>query len=155
VVGLEPSGTATLRSDLTGVLPDNRDAHAVADQVKTVAELLTTIGWEPPELDRKRLGQRHCHQYSIMGFETDRKLLERLGCDVEISAGWCGLAGNFGMEQGHYDVSVKIAEDGILQKIADSPDREVLADGFSCQTQITDLDGSSSRHLVQLIADGL
>ena len=154
-VGLEPSCTATLRSDLTELLPDNRDAYAVADQVKTVAELLTTIDWEPPELDRKLLVQPHCHQYSIMGFETDRKLLEKLGCDVEISAGCCGLAGNFGMEKGHYDVSVKIAEDGILQKIADSPDREVLADGFSCQTQITDLDGSSSRHLVQLIADGL
>src|SRR5699024_4972 len=106
----------TLRSDLTELLAHNRDARAVADQVKTVAELLTTIDWEPPQINRKLLVQPHCHQYSIMGFETDRKLLEKLGCDVEISAGCCGLAGNFGMEKGHYDVSVKIAEDGILQK---------------------------------------
>src|SRR5699024_6262002 len=140
---------------LTGLLPHNRDSHAVAGPVKTAADIMTTIHWEPPQITRQPLVQPHCHQHSIMGIDTDRKLLEELGCDVEISAGCCGLAGNFGMEKGHYDVSVKIAEDGILQKIADSPDREVLADGFSCQTQITDLDGSSSRHLVQLISDGL
>jgi len=155
VVGLEPSCTATLRSDLVELLPKDPAAHAVSRQVKTVAELLTTLDWEPPQLDRKLLVQPHCHQYAIMGFETDQKLLEKLGCDVEISAGCCGLAGNFGMEIGHYDVSVKIAEDGILKDIAASPDREVLADGFSCRAQITDLDGTSTRHLVQLIAEKL
>lgn len=155
VVGLEPSCTATLRSDLVELLPRDPAAQAVSSQVKTVSELLATLDWEPPQLDRKLLVQPHCHQYAIMGFETDQKLLEKLGCDVEVSAGCCGLAGNFGMEQGHYDVSVKIAEDGILKKIDESPDREILADGFSCRTQITDLDGASSRHLVQLIADKL
>ncbi|MDN6151278.1 MAG: hypothetical protein L0I91_07615 [Yaniella sp.] len=113
------------------------------------------MDWQPPQLDRKLLIQPHCHHYAIMGFETDQKFLENLGCDVEISAGCCGLAGNFGMERGHYEVSVKIAEDGILDKISQSPDREVLADGFSCRTQITDLDGTSSKHLVQFIAEHL
>lgn len=155
VVGLEPSCTATLRSDLVELLPQNPAAAAVSNQVKTVSELLTTLDWEPPQLDRKLLVQPHCHQYAIMGFETDQKLLEKLGCDVEISSGCCGLAGNFGMEQGHYDVSVKIAEDGILKKIDESPDRDVLADGFSCRTQITDLDGTSTKHLVQIIAEQL
>ncbi|MDN6148334.1 MAG: FAD-binding oxidoreductase, partial [Yaniella sp.] len=155
VVGLEPSCTATLRSDLVELLPRDAAAKAVSDQVKTIAELLTSLDWQPPQLDRKLLVQPHCHQYAIMGFDTDQKLLEKLGCDVEISSGCCGLAGNFGMEQGHYDVSVKIAADGILQKIDASPDREVLADGFSCRTQITDLDGTSSRHIVQLIAEQL
>lgn len=155
VVGLEPSCTATLRSDLVELLPRDAAAEAVSQQVKTVSELLTSLDWQPPQLDRKLLVQPHCHQYAIMGFDTDQKLLEKLGCDVEISSGCCGLAGNFGMEQGHYDVSVKIAEDGILKKIDESPDREVLADGFSCRTQITDLDGTSSRHIVQLIAEQL
>lgn len=155
VVGLEPSCTATLRSDLVELLPQDPAAAAVSNQVKTVSELLTTLDWEPPQLDRKLLVQPHCHQYAIMGFETDQKLLEKLGCDVEISSGCCGLAGNFGMEQGHYDVSVKIAEDGILKKIDESPDRDVLADGFSCRTQITDLDGTSTKHLVQIIAEQL
>lgn len=152
VVGLEPSCTATLRSDLIELLPHEPAAEAVSKHVKTLAELLTTLKWKPPQLDRKLLVQPHCHQYAIMGFKTDQKLLEKLGCDVEISSGCCGLAGNFGMEQGHYEVSVKIAEDGILKKINESPDREVLADGFSCRTQITDLDGTGAQHLVQLIA---
>ena len=155
VVGLEPSCTATLRSDLVELLPQEPGAHEVSQQVKTIAELLTTLDWQPPRLNRKLLIQPHCHQYAIMGFETDQKLLETLGCDVEISAGCCGLAGNFGMERGHYEVSVKIAEEGILDNINKFPDREVLADGFSCRTQITDLDGTSSKHLVQLIAEHL
>ncbi|MDN6410339.1 MAG: FAD-binding oxidoreductase [Yaniella sp.] len=155
VVGLEPSCIATLRSDLVELLPQEPGAREIAKQVKTVAELLAALDWQPPQLDRKLLIQPHCHHYAIMGFETDQKFLENLGCDVEISAGCCGLAGNFGMERGHYEVSVKIAEDGILDKISQSPDREVLADGFSCRTQITDLDGTSSKHLVQFIAEHL
>src|SRR5699024_3323089 len=149
------SCTATLRSDLVELLPANPFAAGVSRQVKTIAELLTVMDWEPPKLNRKLLVQPHCHQYSIMGFETDRKLLEQLGCDVEISSGCCGLAGNFGMERGHYEVSAKIAEEGILRKIGELPDREVLADGFSCRTQITDLEGKNSKHLVQLIASEL
>src|SRR5699024_4762969 len=155
VVGLEPSCTATLRSDLLQPLPQDPAAEAICNQVNTAPALLTILDWEPPQLNRKLLAQPHCHQYAIMGFETDQKLLEKLGCDVEISSGCCGLAGNFGMEQGHYDVSVKIAEDGILKKIDESPDRDVLADGFSCRTQITDLDGTSTKHLVQIIAEQL
>jgi FAD/FMN-containing dehydrogenase/Fe-S oxidoreductase len=155
VVGLEPSCTATLRSDLVELLPEDPAAKTVSQHVKTIAELLATLSWEPPQLERKLLVQPHCHQYAIMGFETDQKLLEQIGCEVEISSGCCGLAGNFGMEQGHYEVSVKIAEEGILKKINEAPDHEVLADGFSCRTQITDLDGKSTRHLVQLIAEAL
>lgn len=155
IVGLEPSCTATLRSDLVELLPDDARASAVAAKVNTLAELLTSLDWDPPQLNRQLLVQPHCHQYAITGYETDQELLEQLGCDVEISAGCCGLAGNFGMERGHYDVSVQIAEDGILKKMAEHPQREVMADGFSCRTQITDLEGTSAKHLVQLIAEEL
>src|SRR5699024_5510840 len=150
VIGLEPSCTATLRSDLVELLPEEPGAREVSKQVKTVAELLVTLDWQPPQLDRKLLVQPHCHQYAVMGFETDQKLLQDLGCDVEISAGCCGLTGNFGMEQGHYEVSVKIAEDGILDKINHSPDREVLADGFSCRTHITALYVTCSTQLMHI-----
>jgi Fe-S oxidoreductase len=78
-----------------------------------------------------------------------------MGCDVEISAGCCGLAGNFGMEKGHYELSRKIAQDGILAKASADPDRQLLADGFSCRTQVRDLAGLDSRHLVQIIAEAL
>ncbi|GAA2202698.1 FAD-binding and (Fe-S)-binding domain-containing protein [Sinomonas flava] len=155
VVGLEPSCTATLRSDLTELLPDDPRAAELAGAVRTVAEFLTGIGWEPPRVGEKLLVQPHCHHYSVMGYGADRALLEAMGCDAEISAGCCGLAGNFGMEAGHYEVSGKIARGGILAKAAAAPDRALLADGFSCRTQVRDLAGLESRHLVQVLAQAL
>lgn len=155
VVGLEPSCTATLRSDLVELLPRDPRAAEVARSVKTVAELLTGIGWEPPHSAAKLLVQPHCHHYAIMGYGADRKLLDAMGCDVEVSAGCCGLAGNFGMEAGHYEVSEQIARGGILARAQASPDREILADGFSCRTQVADFAGLEGRHLVQVIAEAL
>jgi Fe-S oxidoreductase len=99
--------------------------------------------------------QPHCHHYSVMGYEADRKLLEAMGRDIEISPGCCGLAGNFGMEKGHYEISEKIARDGILAKVNAHPDRMILADGFSCRTQLADLANLNSRHLVQILVDAL
>jgi Fe-S oxidoreductase len=155
VVGLEPSCTATLRSDLVELLPDDPRAAELARSVKTVAEFLTGIGFEPPKAAESLLVQPHCHHYSVMGYGADTALLEAMGCDVETSAGCCGLAGNFGMEKGHYEVSEKIARQGILSKAAQDPDRRILADGFSCRTQIKDLAGLDSRHLVQVLAKAL
>jgi hypothetical protein len=123
--------------------------------VKTIAEFLTSIGWTPPRTTEKLLGQPHCHHYSVMGYDPDRTLLEAMGCDVETSAGCCGLAGNSGMEKGHYEISAKIAQDGILGKASAAPDRRILADGFSSRTQVRDLADLDSRHLVQIIAEAL
>ncbi|WP_223839068.1 hypothetical protein [Saccharopolyspora pogona] len=78
-----------------------------------------------------------------------------MGCDIETSAGCCGLAGNFGMEKGHYELSEQIAKDGILAKADQAPDMRILADGFSCRTQVRDLAGLDSRHLVQILAGEL
>ncbi|WP_190070314.1 FAD-binding and (Fe-S)-binding domain-containing protein [Streptomyces lanatus] len=155
VVGIEPSCIATLRSDLVELLPDDPRAAELARSVKTMAEFLTSIGWTPPRAAEKFLVQPHCHHYSVMGYDADQALLEAMGCDVEISAGCCGLAGNFGMEKGHYEVSAKIARDGVLAKASADPDRRILADGFSCRTQVRDLADLDSRHLVQIIAEAL
>ena len=155
VVGLEPSCTAVLRSDLLELLPDEPRAKELAGAVKTVAEYLTSIDWTPPRAAEELLVQPHCHQYSVMGYGADQKLLEAMGCEVEVSAGCCGLAGNFGMERGHYEVSETIARGGILAKAEASPDRAILADGFSCRTQVRDLAGLESRHLVQILAEAL
>lgn len=155
VIGLEPSCTATLRSDLTELLPEDAGARELSRAVRTVAEYLTEIGWQPPAAAEKLLVQPHCHHYSVMGYTADEALLATMGCDVEISAGCCGLAGNFGMEKGHYEISETIAQQGILAKAGQSPDRAILADGFSCRTQVRDLAGLDGRHLVQVIADAL
>jgi FAD/FMN-containing dehydrogenase/Fe-S oxidoreductase len=155
VIGLEPSCTAVLRSDLLELLPDDDRARQVSARTRTVAEFLTSINWEPPASGERILAQPHCHHNAVMGYGKDLELLTSMGCDVDVSNGCCGLAGNFGMEKGHYDVSVAIAEQGILGKVAATPDRDILADGFSCRTQVADLAGRGSRHIVQIIAEAL
>ncbi len=155
IVGLEPSCTATLRSDLVELLGDEEGAREVSAAVRTVAEFLNSTDWAPPRVDEEVLAQPHCHHYAIMGYHEDQQLLATMGCDTEISAGCCGLAGNFGMEKGHYDLSKRIAEQGVLARAAAAPERRIVADGFSCRTQIADLAGLPGRHLVEVIAEGL
>lgn len=155
VVGLERNCTATLRSDLQQLLPDDPRAAELANSVKTIAEFLTDIDWHPPKVTGKLLVQPHCHHHSVMGFTKDEQLLASAGYDIEVSPGCCGLAGNFGMEKGHYEISATIAHQGILAKANAAPDRTILADGFSCRTQIKDLAGLDGRHIVQVLAAAL
>ncbi len=107
VVGLEPSCTAVFRSDARELMPGNRDVQRLRQQTVTLAELLRdhTDGWQPPHLDGKAIAQTHCHQHAIMGYDADQALLRAAGIDLEVlDAGCCGLAGNFGIEAGHYDI---------------------------------------------------
>jgi Fe-S oxidoreductase len=154
VVGLEPSCLSVLRSDAVELLDDPRAAE-VAGGVMTLAELLAnTAGWNAPDLTGTEVVvQPHCHQASVMGFEADMAVLERTGATVTRLAGCCGLAGNFGVEKGHYDVSVAVAEHQLLPAVRDAgPNAVVLADGFSCRTQLDDLADVQALHLAQLLA---
>jgi Fe-S oxidoreductase len=159
VVGLEPSCTAVFRSDLHEMFPDDPDADRLSDHVVTLAELLTehTDGWQPPRADDVHaLAQVHCHQHAIMKWDADRALLEDAGVEVErLDSGCCGLAGNFGFTAGHGEVSHALAEQMLLPRIREAgDDTVVLADGFSCRTQIHDLDsaGHEGIHLAELLS---
>ncbi|MBP2344806.1 FAD/FMN-containing dehydrogenase/Fe-S oxidoreductase [Streptomyces cinnamonensis] len=158
VTVLEPSCAAALRTDLPALLPDDPRAARLAAAVRTVAETLEEYApdWRPPRLDRAVVGQTHCHQHAVLGDAADRRLRERAGLVGEPAGGCCGLAGNFGFEPGHHEVSVACAEEQLLPSLrAAPPDALVQADGFSCRTQIAQLGGVRARHLVELLADGL
>jgi FAD/FMN-containing dehydrogenase/Fe-S oxidoreductase len=158
VVGLEPSCTAVLRSDLTELLPNDPRAAKVAGATRTLAELLAaTPGWTSPDLGGvTAVAQPHCHHHAVMGWTPDEALLAGAGADVTAVGGCCGLAGNFGVERGHYEVSVAVAETALLPAVRRAPyDAVVLADGFSCRTQLEQLGGVHSVHLAQLLADHL
>jgi Fe-S oxidoreductase len=102
------------------------------------------------------LAQPHCHQHAVMGFAADQALLTDAGASVSTVGGCCGLAGNFGVEQGHYDVSVAVAEQSLLPAVrAAGAATVVLADGFSCRTQLDQLAGTGGIHLAQLLASRL
>ncbi|MEV6927777.1 FAD-linked oxidase C-terminal domain-containing protein [Dactylosporangium sp. NPDC051485] len=157
IVGLEPSCTGVLRSDLLELL-DSDDARAVSRATVTVAELLArTPDWSPPSLEGvKVVAQPHCHHHAVMGWEADAKLLKAAGATVQRLGGCCGLAGNFGVERGHYEVSVQVAEQQLLPALRGAQEGDVfLADGFSCRTQAADLAQVDGRHLVQVLAEAL
>jgi Fe-S oxidoreductase len=168
VVVLEPSCAAVFRSDAAELLGSD-DARLLADRTRTLAELLIEAGWRPDGLleslrrddpggdrSRRAIAQVHCHQHAIMGFDPDTEILRRCGVDVEVlDTGCCGLAGNFGFERGHYDVSAACAERGLwpAARSAD-PETVVLADGFSCRTQLAaGRTGREGVHLAQLLAE--
>ncbi|MFD3540929.1 heterodisulfide reductase-related iron-sulfur binding cluster, partial [Streptomyces sp. NPDC058662] len=161
VLVLEPSCAAALRTDLPALLPDDPRAHRLAAAVRTFAETLEEYApaWRPPRLDRAVVGQTHCHQHAVLGDAADRRLRERAGLVGELSGGCCGLAGNFGFEPGHHEVSLACAEEQLLPSLRAAPaDAVVQADGFSCRTQIAQLGPArarSARHLAELLADGL
>ncbi|RKS73222.1 FAD/FMN-containing dehydrogenase [Actinomadura pelletieri DSM 43383] len=157
VVGMEPSCTGVLRSDAEELLRgvDAAAAREVAAATRTLAELLDeTDDWTPPDLSTVTgVAQPHCHHHAVMGWTKDAALLRRAGADVDRVGNCCGLAGNFGVEKGHHDVSVAVAEQNLLPAVRESgPDGVVLADGFSCRTQLRDLAGRDGEHLAQLLA---
>jgi FAD/FMN-containing dehydrogenase/Fe-S oxidoreductase len=154
IVGLEPSCTAVLRSDAAELLPDDARVTRVKAAATTLAEQLrSTEGWTPPRLDGVHgVAQPHCHQHAVLGWDADAALLADAGADITAVGGCCGLAGNFGVERGHYDVSVAVAETALLPAVrATAPGSVVLADGFSCRTQLDQLAGRRAVHLAELL----
>ncbi|MFF2079964.1 FAD-binding and (Fe-S)-binding domain-containing protein [Kitasatospora sp. NPDC058162] len=155
VIGLEPSCTATLREDLPRLL--GADGRPLSERTRTFAEFIDEYAPDAP-LPRVRpaaVTQTHCHQHAVLGSAADRRVEARLGLDNRVlDSGCCGLAGNFGFEQGHFEVSEAIAERVLLPEVrAAGPDTAILADGFSCRTQIAQLaDGRRALHLAELIA---
>ena len=156
IVGVEPSCTAVLRDDLLDLLPEDPRSALVSGATRTLAEVLSAMPASArrlPSLEGVEIvAQPHCHHYSVMGWDTDQALLESLGARVTRLEGCCGLAGNFGMEAGHYDLSVAVASHSLLPTLDAQPDAVYLADGFSCRTQAAQLAGRGGVHLATLLA---
>ncbi|HUH06200.1 MAG TPA: FAD-linked oxidase C-terminal domain-containing protein, partial [Egibacteraceae bacterium] len=143
VVVLEPSCAAMFRDELGELLPRDGRVKLLARRTVTLAELLIRNDYSPPPLDREIIVQRHCHSQAVIGYDADAELLSRLGAQIEVlDSGCCGMAGSFGYERGKYDVSVAIAERALIPAVrAAQRDTLILADGFSCRSQIADLAG--------------
>ncbi|WP_067281062.1 FAD-binding and (Fe-S)-binding domain-containing protein [Streptomyces jeddahensis] len=158
LVVLEPSCAAALRTDLPELLHDDPRARELAESVRTLAQYLEEQApdWQPPRIDRPVAGQTHCHQHAVLGDAADRRLRGKAGLTGDLSGGCCGLAGNFGFEKGHYEVSTACAEEQLLPSVrAASDDTVLLVDGFSCRTQLEQLAGRRGRHLAEVLAEGI
>jgi FAD/FMN-containing dehydrogenase/Fe-S oxidoreductase len=155
IVGLEPSCVAALRDELPGLLVHDEDATRIAECSMTLAEFLEehAAEWTMPRLGRRAIVHGHCHQEAVMGMDADETLLERLGLDYELlDSGCCGLAGSFGFEADKYEISVAIGERRLLPAVREAPaDSLIVADGFSCRTQIEQLTDRRAIHTAEAI----
>lgn len=158
VVVLEPGCLAVFRDELVNLLPGDPRARRLHDQSFTLAEFLAGLkGYRPASLQGRALLHGHCHQKSLIGTAADQQLLQAMGLEVQVpDTGCCGMAGAFGFEQEHYEVSVACGERVLLPAVREAPqDQLLVADGFSCREQIAQLTGRTAVHLAQVIQRGM
>jgi len=138
IVGLEPSCVAVFKDELGKLLPHDEDARRLAQSTYHFAEFFEKFDVEPPLLERKAFVWGHCHHKATGGIDPEVELLKKMGVEVEtLKAGCCGLAGSWGFEDGHHDISMTVGEQGLLPKVRElDAETIVVADGFSCKTQI-------------------
>jgi FAD/FMN-containing dehydrogenase/Fe-S oxidoreductase len=154
IVGLEPSCVAVFKDELVKLLPHDDDAKRLAQSTYHFAEFFEEFGVEPPRLERKAFVWGHCHHKATGGIDPEVELLEKMGVEVEtLQAGCCGLAGSWGFEAGHHELSIQVGEQGLLPKVRELDDETiVVADGFSCKTQIEEgRTGRRALHVAQVL----
>jgi Fe-S oxidoreductase len=153
VVGAEPSCVAVFKDELLKMRPNDQDARRLAQQTYHLAEFLQEIGYKPPPLHARAVLHEHCHQHATGGADPDQQLLEAMGVEVEKpDSGCCGMAGAWGYEEKHYDVSIACGERVLLPKVRESsPDTLVVTAGFSCRSQIEQETDRRALHIAQVI----
>lgn len=153
VVGMEPSCLAVLKDELTSMLPHDNDAARLRRNAYHFAEFFTSFDIDPPQLSGSALLWGHCHQLATGGAEPDLKFLKAMGLSAEqVTGGCCGVAGAWGYEQGKFDISVACGEQAVLPAVRDAAeDTLVVADGFSCQTQIQQETDRTPLHLAEVV----
>jgi FAD/FMN-containing dehydrogenase/Fe-S oxidoreductase len=156
VVGAEPSCVAVFRDEMPNLLPHDEDAKRLSLQTLTLAEFLRQQApdWQPPRRQGRALLHVHCHQAAVMGFDADLEVLRAMGLDAEkLDSGCCGLAGSFGFEAAKFELSKAVYEHRLAGMVRDAgADTLLVADGFSCRTQIEQLGGRRALHLAEALA---
>jgi FAD/FMN-containing dehydrogenase/Fe-S oxidoreductase len=154
IVGLEPSCVAVFKDELGKLLPHDEDARRLAENTFHFAEFFERFGVEPPRLERAAFVWGHCHQKATGGIDPEVELLQKMGVEVEtLDAGCCGLAGSWGYEAAHHAISRQCGEQGLLPTVRELDDETlVVADGFSCKTQIAQGGtGRTALHVAQVL----
>ena len=151
IVGMEPSCLAVFKDELEKLMPHDDDANRLALNSYHFAEFSESFDVELPRTSAAQaLLWGHCHQRATGGVDADEQVLEKMGFDVEsLSGGCCGSAGSWGLERGKYQLSLDCGEQALLPAIRNDPAALVVANGFSCQTQISD---AGAVHLGQVMA---
>jgi Fe-S oxidoreductase len=157
VVGLEPSCVTVFRDELKRLFPFDEDAARLSALTKTLSEFLVETNFQFPRLNRKALVHGHCHQLAVLKMKAERELYKRIGLEFEIlDSGCCGMAGSFGFESEHYDVSVKCGERVLLPAVREAKkDILIVMDGFSCHEQVEELAHRRPLHTAEVLLKAL
>lgn len=153
IVGVEPSCVAVFREELPNLFPDNEDAKKLSQQTFLLSEFLLKNDIEIPKLNKKAIVHMHCHHRAVMGIQSEERIMQKMGLDYQIlDSGCCGMAGSFGFEKDHYQISADIGELVLLPAIRSAAaDDLIIADGFSCREQISQLTDRKAVHIAELL----
>jgi FAD/FMN-containing dehydrogenase/Fe-S oxidoreductase len=161
IVGLEPSCLLTLKDEYVDFLRTDA-ARAVAKQSALLEQFLLRerdrgLAMSFAAHGRRVLLHGHCHQKALIGTAPTVAALTWAGYEVsEVDSGCCGMAGSFGFEREHYDISVALGNRRLAPAVTAAPaDTEVAAPGVSCRQQIEHLAGRQARHPAELLAEAL
>jgi FAD/FMN-containing dehydrogenase/Fe-S oxidoreductase len=157
VVGLEPGCLSVFKDELLKQLPNDLMARKLSEQTFLFSDFVAREDFEWPKLDADVVVHGHCHQKSLFGMKGETTLLDKIGVRWSLlDTGCCGMAGSFGFNADHYDLSMKIAEDKLLPLVRKAPDTAiVVTNGFSCREQIAQGAGKHSVHIAQLVLKAL
>lgn len=159
IVALEPSCAAVFRDEMLNLFPGHKTAERLKNQVFLLNEFLLKNRGEIvlPWWKMKAVVHGHCHQKAVMGMNADQEILKMMGLDFEIlDSGCCGMAGSFGFEAEHYDISVKCGENMLLPAVRNAElGSLIIADGFSCREQILQLTQRKPLHMAQVLERAL
>ncbi|MGH2344646.1 MAG: (Fe-S)-binding protein, partial [Chloroflexota bacterium] len=155
VVGLEPSCVAVFRDELVNLFPGNENARRLRQQSYLLSEFLVkkVEGYQPPRLEGKALLHGHCHHKAIMGLGDEERILAQMGLTLTVpDSGCCGMAGAFGFEKDHHEISIKVGERVLLPAVRQAgKDTLIITDGFSCREQIAQCTDRRAMHLAQVL----
>jgi FAD/FMN-containing dehydrogenase/Fe-S oxidoreductase len=161
IVVLEPSCYAVCRDELVNLFPDDPHAQKLSRQTFLLADFLKTQvpGYTAPRLRQKVMLHGHCHHKAIATLRHEEALARDLSTDLQVlDSGCCGMAGSFGFERHHYDVSMQVGELALLPAVRNATaDTLIVADGFSCREQIAQGTGRRAVHVahaLRLAMDG-
>jgi Fe-S oxidoreductase len=155
IIVLEPSCASVFRDELKNLFPQDPDAKRLSGQTFLLSEFLEqkATHFALPQLKRKALVHGHCHHKAIMKMRDEQSVLQKMGLDFHLlDSGCCGMAGAFGFEKDHYDVSLKVGERVLLPAVREAGEETlIISDGFSCREQIAQTTDRRALHLAQVI----
>jgi Fe-S oxidoreductase len=155
IVGLEPGCVSVFRDELLNLFPDDELARRLSAQTFMFSDFLVSqTKWQPPRLNGKALVHGHCHQKALFGMDSDMQLLKKLGVEAALlDAGCCGMAGAFGFNPQHYELSIKAGETTLLPAVRRAAgDTMIVASGYSCREQIAQTTDRQALHIAEVAA---